>query len=264
MRPWQNGVLMTVKELYELFCERIPEDLSEEWDNDGIMCCPDTEREVGRVLLSLDVTDEIVDYAVKGGFDLIISHHPLVFHKLSGINAEDHVSRKLMRLITEGISVFSFHTRADRVQGGVNDCLARLLGLTDVQPLGESGLGRIGRLEGSDVTSIEDFAYRVKSVLGQERLLVSSAYCPVKCVAVVGGDGKDCLKEAIFEGADTFVSGRIGYNIMEEAPEMGINMIEAGHYATEFPVLSFFSALLRKFDARIYSETVSSYVIRTV
>ncbi len=255
---------MTVKELYELFCERIPEELSEPWDNDGVMCCPDTEREVERVLLALDVTEEIVDYAVKGGFDLIVSHHPLVFHKLSGINAEDHVSRKLMRLITEGISVFSFHTRADRVDGGVNDCLARLLGLSDVQPLGESGLGRIGRLEGADITSVEDFALRVKSVLGAEKLLISSAYSPVRNVAVVGGDGKDCLKEALFEGADTFVSGRISYNIMEEAPEMGINLIEAGHYATEFPVLGFFASLLRKFDPKLYVETVSSYILRMV
>ncbi len=255
---------MTVKELYELFCERIPEDLSEPWDNDGIMCCPDGERRVERVLLALDVTEEIVDYAVKGGFDLIISHHPLVFHKLCGIDAENHVSRKLMRLIKEGISVFSFHTRADRVEGGVNDCLATLLGLTDIGPLGESGLGRIGRLDTRDVVSVEKFAQSVKAALGVEKILVSSAYCPVRTVAVVGGDGKDCLKEALYEGADTYVSGRIGYNIMEEAPEMGINLIEAGHYATEFPVLRFFEDCIKKFDMRIYTEIVSSYVIRTV
>ena len=255
---------MTVKELYELMSERIPEDLAEEWDNDGIMCCPDGEREVSRVLFALDVTEEIVDYAIRGGFDLIISHHPLVFRKLSGIDADDHISRKLMRLIKEDICVFSFHTRADRVDGGVNDCLATLLGLTDISPLGESGLGRIGRLDTREVVSVEKFAEMVKSSLGVPSILVSSAYCPVRTVAVVGGDGKDCLKEALYECADTFVSGRIGYNIMEEAAEMGINLIEAGHYATEFPVLRFFEQCVLSYDARIYTEIVNSYVIRTV
>ena len=253
---------MNVRELYERLSERIPEELSEEWDNDGIMCCPDDLATVNRALVTLDVTEEIVDYAIDNGFDLIISHHPLVFKPLKAIDPENHISRKLVKLIRAGISVLSFHTRADKVKGGVNDCLARLIGLDDIEPFGDDCLGRIGHLECE--TSMEEFATRVKSALGIDKLVVSDAYNPVYTIALVGGDGKGYIDEAIDLGADTYLSGRIGYNVMEEAAEMGINLIEAGHYATEFPVTKFFSNLITKIDPRITVEIVGSYMLRTI
>lgn len=253
---------MNVRELYERISDRIPEDLSEEWDNDGIMCCPDDLAAVNRVLVTLDVTEEIVDYAIDNGFDVILSHHPLVFKPLPAIDPENHISRKLVKLIRAGISVLSFHTRADKVRGGVNDCLARLLGLDDIEPFGDDCLGRIGHLECE--TSMEEFATRVKSALGIDKLIVADAYNPVYTIALVGGDGKGYVKEALDMGADTYLSGRIGYNVMEEAAEMGINLIEAGHYATEFPVTKFFSNLVTKIDPRITVEIVGSYMLRTI
>ena len=253
---------MTVRELYERLSDRIPEALSEEWDNDGLMCCADDQREVKRVLISLDVTEEIVDYALGNGFDLIISHHPLIFKPLSSISAEDHVARKVIKLISGNVSVISLHTRADKVRGGVNDCLARILGLSDIEPFGDDCLGRIGHLERE--CGIDDFSSFVKSVLGTEHIIVSDAYNPVYTVAVVGGDGKEFVKEALEAGADTYISGRISYNVMEEAAEMGINLIEAGHYATEFPITGFFAHLISKLDPRIYVETVGSNMLRVV
>ena len=253
---------MNVRELYERLSDRIPEELREEWDNDGIMCCHDDLSQVTRALVTLDVTEEIVDYAIDNGFDLILSHHPLVFKPLSAIDPENHISRKLVKLIRAGVSVISLHTRADKVRGGVNDCLARMLGLDDIEPFGDDCLGRIGHLECE--TSMEEFATRVKSALGIDKLLVSDAYNPVYTVALVGGDGKGYVKEAIEMGADTYLSGRIGYNVMEEAAEMGINLIEAGHYATEFPVTKFFANLINKIDPRINVEIVGSYMLRTI
>ena len=253
---------MTVREIYEMLSDRIPEDLREEWDNDGIMCCADDLAAVNRVLVTLDVTEEIVDYAIDNGFDLIVSHHPLVFKPLNAIDPENHIARKVIKLIRAGVSVISLHTRADKVRGGVNDCLARILGLQDIEPFGDDCLGRIGHLERE--TSIEDFATLLKSALGIDKILVSDAYNPVYSVALVGGDGKGYIGEAIEMGADTYLSGRIGYNVMEEAQEMGINLIEAGHYATEFPVTKFFTNLLLKIDPKLTVEVVGSYVIRTI
>ena len=253
---------MTVKDIYENICIRIPEELREEWDNDGIMCCPDDFVDIKRVLVALDVTEEVVDYAIDNGFELIVSHHPLIFKPISSINTDDHIARKLIKLINAGVAVISLHTRADKVKGGVNDCLAKRIGLIDVEPFGDDCLGRIGRLEAE--MSIDDFASRIKSALGIERVLVSDAQSPVYTVALVGGDGKDYVKEAIEIGADTYLSGRIGYNVMEEASEMGINLIEAGHYATEFPVTAMFSHLLNKIDPKLTVEIVGSYVIRTI
>ena len=117
---------MTVKEMYVKFSERIPDHLREEWDNDGLMCCPDGTAEVNRVLITLDVTEEVVDYAIESAFDLIISHHPLIFKPLKSVVEDNSVSRKVIKLLNNGISVFSFHTRADKVTGGVNDKLAEI------------------------------------------------------------------------------------------------------------------------------------------
>lgn len=253
---------MTVREIYEMLAERIPEELSEEWDNDGVMCCPNEDKEIRRVLISLDVTEEIVDYAISEGFDLIISHHPLVFKPLRALDISDNIARKLIKLSAAEVSVISLHTRADKVKGGVNDCLARLIGLSDIEPFGEDGLGRIGHLECE--TCFDDFAGHLKSVLGIEHLTVAEANMPIYTVAVVGGEGKSYLKDAIEAGAETFVSGNIGYNNMEEAAELGINLIEAGHYATEFPVTGFFAYLIGKMDPSVDVEIVGSNMSRII
>ena len=253
---------MTVREIYEMLSERIPEELSEEWDNDGLMCCPDEDKEVRRVLISLDVTEEIADYAISAGYDLIISHHPLIFKPIKALDISDNVARKLIKLSGAGISVISLHTRADKVKGGVNDCLARLIGLSDIEPFGEDGLGRIGHLECE--TCFDDFASHLKSVLGIEQLNVAEANLPIYTVAVVGGDGKSYVKDAVEAGAETYISGNIGYNNMEEAAELGINLIEAGHYATEFPVTGFFAYLVGRMDPSIDIEIVGSNMSRFI
>lgn len=253
---------MTVTELYKKFCEYLPESLRCEWDNDGIMVCPDSNAEVKKVLLSLDVTEEIVDYAIECGFDLIISHHPLIFRPLSNVTEDNHISRKVVKLIANAISVFSFHTRADRANGGVNDRLAETIGLTKTESFGEDGLGRIGTL--SEEYELETFANAVKLALGADMIKVSDGYNPVKRVAVVGGDGKDFVKAALEMGADTYVSGRLSYNVMAEAAEMGINLIEAGHYFTEQPITEYFSELIAKFDPDVYVEIANSNMIRSI
>ena len=253
---------MTVKQLYDKMTERIPEDLREGWDNDGIMCCPDFSREVNNVLITLDVTEDVVDYAIGRNFDLIISHHPLIFRPIASITEENHVSRKIIKLIEAGVSVFSFHTRLDKVEGGVNDVLVSLLGLTDVTAFGEGEMGRIGTLP--EEISLDEFTDFVKLQLSADTVRVADAYMPVKRVALLGGDGKDFVADAIKAGADTYLSGRISYNVMEEASERAINLIEAGHYFTEQPVTGFLSELVAQIDGNAYIEVAESNMIKSV
>ncbi|MBO7305010.1 MAG: Nif3-like dinuclear metal center hexameric protein [Clostridia bacterium] len=252
---------MNVKKLYDKLSELIPENLREEWDNDGIMCAQDYSAEVNNVLITLDVTEEIVDYAISRNFDLIISHHPLIFKPLSRLTEEDHVARKVIKLLANNVSVFSFHTRLDRVEGGVNDILAERIGLTDIEPFGD-GLGRIGNLPEEKI--LDDFAETVKERLGADGVRVADAYNPVKRVALVGGDGKGYVGAAVAAGADTYLSGRIGYNVMEEANECGINLVEAGHYFTEFPITSYLSALVSSLDGNAYVEIADSNAIKLI
>ncbi len=253
---------MTVKDLYEIFEARIPSELRENWDNDGLMCCPDLLAEVRRVFVALDVTEEIIDYAIERGFDLIVSHHPLIFKPISSINEDTHIGRKLIKLISNGISVFSFHTRADKATGGVNDLFADRIGLSSAEPFGDGFMGRIGEID--EEMTLEDFAFKVKQAIGADSVAYSDGYNAVKRVAILGGGGKSFVRDAIDAGADTFVSGEIGYNMMQEAAEMGINLVAAGHYFTECAVTELFTDIITRADSDIYVEAIDSNMIKTI
>lgn len=250
---------MTVLELYKHFDNIFPRELSCEWDNDGLMCCPDTARKVCRVLVCLDVTNEAVDRAIEGGFDVIISHHPFIFKGLKSINDENFVSRKAINLIRKSVCVMSFHTRLDAAKGGVNDILAKLLGIGNAVPFGD-GIGRIGTLESP--CELFDFAKFVKSTLSAPTVSVADAEREVFRVAVLGGSGKDNIEAAILAGADTFVSGELGHHALTDAPEMNINEIEAGHFYTEMPVCQFLSNQLRTLG--IQTEIFNSNKIKEI
>lgn len=246
---------MNVKQLYDHLNERIPSSLSCPWDNDGLMCCPDSHRLVRRVLVALDVTQEVVDEAIEGGFDVIVSHHPLIFDPIRSLNVEDGVGAKLIDLVRAGVSVMSFHTRLDAVEGGVNDQLADALGLVDVEPFDDGdgiALGRIGYLD--EAVDVSELAARIKGALAAPSVIASSCGCRADRVAVVGGEGKSFIAAAKRAGADTLVSGRLGYNNMVEARELGMNLIEAGHFFTEDPVCDRLCELICSADGDI--ETV--------
>ena len=253
---------MTVKELYKALDDVINKDLSCDWDNDGLMCSPDTFGEVKRVLLALDVTKDTVDHAKNVGADLIITHHPLIFKPVKNVSDDSFGGKKLIELLKNGISVFSFHTRLDAMNGGVNDALAEKLCLTDIEPFGCDGemIGRIGNYH--QVDTIEHYASFVKLELSSDRVNVIDAGRKVKRVAVCGGDGKDFLRAAFEAGADTYVTGGMSYNSMLDAYDMGINVVEAGHYHTEVPVLDKLAAMLNETCPGIEISFFDSYPIK--
>ncbi len=224
---------MTFYELYKALDARFPQSLKCEWDNDGIMCADNLDDAVKKVLISLDVTVEAVDYAIKNGFDTIISHHPLVFKGQKSLTPLDFTQKKLLSLIKNGIRVMSFHTRLDAGDGGVNDALAELLGFKAIEKDLNEPIGRICTLDSE--MSIEDFAHMAKEKLSAP-IISYVGERGVKRVYLVGGDGKDMIQNAIDAGADTLLTGNASYNSMLDAQEMGLNVIEAGHFYTENPV----------------------------
>ena len=113
--------MSTVKDIYSFLDGLYPRTLSCEWDNDGLMVCRNSEREVKRVLLALDVTRKVADEAISGGYDLIISHHPLIFRPLKQLSEEYSGALIPMKLFSAGVSVISLHTRFDAGEGGIND-----------------------------------------------------------------------------------------------------------------------------------------------
>ena len=166
--------MASVIELYKYLDKSIPSSLSCDWDNDGLMCCPDPDREVKKVLFTLDITEKAASYAIENGYDLIISHHPLIFRPISNVAFDKSVSRTVMMRVKAGISAFSFHTRLDSLNGGVNDALAERLEIVDPEELDESGAGRIGYL--SDSMTAAEFANFVKKGRFERSILTAPSH----------------------------------------------------------------------------------------
>ena len=224
---------MNAKELYAFLNEKIPPSLSCDWDNDGLMCCADESKEIKKVLIALDMTAEVIQRAIDEGYDLILSHHPLIFSPLKAVNPRDHIARRVIDLIRADVVAMSFHTRLDAVTGGVNDILAADLGLLNVEPFGDNGeaIGRIGTLK--EPMPLADFARLVKNATGAAQVQFSDAGKVVSRVAVLGGSGSSDVKAAMKAGADTYVSGELKHSNLTDAPECGMNLIAAGHFYTE-------------------------------
>ena len=258
---------MKIRELYNALEIRIPRSLSCEWDNDGLMCCPDGNKSVGKVLIALDVTGAVVEYAKSEGYDVIISHHPFIYKGLKSVDDEGYVSAKLISLIETGISVMSFHTRLDAVEGGVNDRLCSLLGLFNVEPLYEDGipLGRVGSLPSS--MNSEDLALKVKNILGAPFALLSDSGALASRVALVGGNGSSFISAARKCGADTYISGRLDYHSMTDAPDFKsapLNLIEVGHFYSEHPVCEVLKDMVHNIAPELTCDIYFSNVIKAI
>lgn len=252
---------MTIRELYSKLTLLYPESLKAEWDNDGIMCCDDLDKEVNSVLIALDVTMQTVDYAVENKFDLIISHHPLVFSSQKTLTCESYTQRKLIKLIKNGVSVFSFHTRLDAAEDGVNDILCSMLGFKNVQADPCDPVGRVAYLP--EKTELSTFAKNIKSSLNSPFVLYNGERAAEK-VYVIGGDGKDLISRAISMGADTLLTGRASYNTIIDAKDMNLNIVEAGHFFTENPVCKKIESDVLSIHKTAKTEVFCSYQLKNI
>lgn len=254
----------TVDELYRYLDAKFPVEMRCDWDNDGLMVAADPGKEVMRVLCTLDVTEEAVDYAIQNNFDVIVSHHPMIFRPLPAVNHDDPVSRKAIKLLKSGISVMSFHTRLDAAAGGLNDIFAKLMGLTDVETLMCDGqpIGRVGNIPMPQTCN--DFAASAKKALHAERVLYAPASGIVNRLAICGGDGKDFVKAAKAAGADSYLTGQLSYNIMNESDYIGLNLFEAGHFHTEDFICSYLTLIILKGFTNVKTGYFNCNRIRSV
>jgi len=252
---------MTFRSLYRELNLMYPESLRCEWDNDGIMCMPYPDADVKKVLISLDVTEDVVDFAISNCFDTIVSHHPLIFKSQQSLSIDKYTQRKLIKLVKANINVMSFHTRLDAAQGGVNDTLCKVLSFDNFYNDSTDPIGRIAELSNS--ITIDEFASLVKDKLCSPFILLSGSN-PVKKIYVCGGDGKDMISNVISNGADTLLTGRASYNTMIDAKDMGINIVEAGHFFTENPVCTALESRILSFDSSIKTQIFESNNIKVL
>lgn len=246
--------MVKVRDIEELMEKIAPLSLKEKWDNVGLQA-GDRDSIVSGILLSLDLTSEVIKEAENYGCNLILCHHPLIMSPIYNIVAGEPISDMLLRLIRENINFFCAHTNLDKAVGGVNDCLAERLGLhdiTELSPDDEGALCRIGTLP-SEMT-LGDFALLVKENLRCPAVRFSGKKDKrIKTVALCSGAGSEFYSEAAENGADVFVTGEVKHHVALYGEELGISFVEAGHFETEAIVLDeLYEKITAEFDIPVY------------
>lgn len=230
--------MTTVGEVYSFLQEKAPFELQEGFDNAGFLVGREGAQ-VSKILVTLDITEQVVEEAAEQGAQLIVSHHPVIFGGVQSLTDQTNTGRVLLALAESGIAAICAHTNLDAVEGGVNDALALRLGLAGISQLkqeGVDGQGRaygIGRVGFVSEQPLYDFAMGVKRLLGANGLRLVDGGKPARKIAVGGGACASMMEDAIAQGCDTFVTSDVKYNHFLDAKAQGLNLIDAGHFPTE-------------------------------
>jgi len=245
--------MATVKDVYRFIDKIAPFETQMSFDNSGFLVGRG-DALVERILVALDITEEVVEEAVQQDCQLIVSHHPVIFHPARSITDESVNGRILLALTENRVAAVCAHTNLDAAQGGVNCCLAQRLKLKDIEQLHvdgvdgqgrEYGIGRVGRVH-EEVMDAETYAGFVKEALGAASVRFADGGKRVSRVAVGGGSCGSMLMDAAAAGCDTFITADVKYDQYLEAKAMGITLMDAGHYATEQVVCEPLADMLSK------------------
>lgn len=226
--------MTTVDHILQYLETLAPRELKMDWDNAGLLC-GSRSREVTKILIALDPFEAVCKEAAEMGAELIVTHHPLIFVAPKAVTDETSVGRCIMALCRHGISAINAHTNLDCATGGVNDVLASTLGLENTEVIGCENLLRCGEVPQQPLSS---FLSHVKTALDCQGLRYVDGGKPVHKVAVGGGACAGELMDAVVAGCDTFVTADVKYNQFWDANDLGINLIDAGHFQTENPVVA--------------------------
>ena len=211
-----------------------------DFDNSGFQVGR-RDQEVTKLLVSLDITREVVEEAVRLGAELIVVHHPVIFHPVKSVIDGTPTGEILLALIEHRIAAICAHTNLDAACGGVNDCLAEALGLTEIGQLQQAGvdaqgrpygIGRVGTVHRPGL-SAREYAAFVKERLNAANVRFVGGGKPVQRVAVGGGACGSMLEDVVAQGCDTFVTADLKYNQFLDAKALGLNLLDAGHFSTE-------------------------------
>lgn len=237
--------MATVKDVYQALDRWAPFSTQMDFDNAGFLVGRGEAR-VRKILVALDITKEVIQEAAEQEAQLIVAHHPVIFHPVRALTDENTTGEKLLMMAEQGIAGICAHTNLDAAQGGVNCKLAQILQLQNIAPLHPDGtdeqgrvygIGRVGDTHQKDM-SAQEYAAFVKQQLNTSSVRFADAGKTVKKVAVGGGSCGSMLEDAIRAGCDTFVTSDVKHDQYLEAKICGINLMDAGHFATENVICS--------------------------
>ena len=228
--------MTTVLDILQFIESVAPPALKMEGDNVGLLCGRG-DKEVKTVLVALDPFVSVCREAVEEGADLLVTHHPIIHGSITSVTDQTTYGQAILELTAHGISAVNAHTNLDCADGGVNDTLAKCVGLTNIQKIVADpyGLLRMGLVEEQ---ALEDFLPKVKTNLGCNGLRYADGGKCVHKVAVGGGSCGSELGAVVAAGCDTFITADVKYNQFWDAKMLGVNMIDAGHFHTENPVVA--------------------------
>lgn len=236
---------MKCSEIIEILRELAPEECACEWDNPGLLAGR-SDKEVNRIYIALDATDQAVEAAVRENAQMLLTHHPLIFKAIKKVNDQNFITRRLVKLIQADISYYAMHTNFDAAPGCMADMAAEKLGLTGcapLEPMGEMergggpvayGIGKTGLLK--EAVTVQQLAGRVKERFGLPFALIYGTGLmahEVERIAVCPGAGGSEIEGALAWGAQVLVTGDISHHQGIDAAARSMAVIDAGHYGLE-------------------------------
>ncbi|MDR1521293.1 MAG: Nif3-like dinuclear metal center hexameric protein [Streptococcaceae bacterium] len=242
---------MKAQTLIDKFEEYCPLFLAEENDPVGLHLGT-LQKDIKRVMVTLDVRSEVVEEAINKKIDLLIAKHPLIFHAAKRLDTDDPQHKMYADLLKSDIAVYVAHTNIDIVKPGLNDWFMEMLNLTNESFLKQTheingisyGIGRVGEL--SEATSLVKFAQKVKKIFSLDylRLITKKEGALVKKIAICGGSGEKFYKEALKQNADVYITGDIYYHTAHDMIVSNLHAIDPGHYIE----VVFISRLVKMFN----------------
>ncbi len=219
---------MNTIEIVRYFETKYPLDLAFEWDNCGLQVGT-LNSKVEKILVTLDITKNVVKEAIKNKVNLIISHHPLMFKPMQNIVFDSPRGWMIKNLIQNDIAVYSAHTNFDVAEGGMNDILANALDIKEPKLLDE--INNIGRFGTIDKIEFEVFIEKVKSTFNLKTVkVIGNTKKSISTVGISGGSGSHHMYAAKKRNCDVYITGDITYHTALDAIQMGITLIDVGHH----------------------------------
>lgn len=238
---------MKLKDIIRIIEENYPPCLAYDWDNSGLFF-GDIEKDIKKVLVTLDITPQIIDQAIENDADMVLAHHPITMGGIKTLSDGSMLSDMIINAVKNDICIYSAHTNMDTAKNGINQKLAELFGLRDItvlendKPYEDCGLGRVGNLK--EEMSLSDFCKLVKEKLDTPFVRVCGEERKIKRVALASGSCSEYVPTAIKKGADVIVTADMKYHHCIEFVYDGIAIVDAGHFPTENIVKDMFKEIL--------------------
>ena len=238
---------MKLNELAEKIESFSPLTLQEPWDHSGFQIRLGNPY-LNKILVALEITHAVIDEAIQRGVKIIVTHHPMLFSPITLVDNNNIIGNYIDRLVKADISVYSSHTPFDKCEGGNNDYLGKLLHLNHLKRIvqDQSGFCRCGYVDRD--CSILEYIDQISMWLKLDRRLISftgNLADKVKMVGLCSGAGSDFLEIAKEAGCDLFITGDVKYHTAQLACEMGMNLLDIGHFGSEKIFTENMSAKLR-------------------